>query len=1142
MCRKLSFLMIFAVMLGIVLTSPANADDPNLVGHWKLDDEGTGILSDSSGNNHSGTFIGGASLVPGLFGEAVEIATTGDRVEITGYPGVTGTKSRTVCAWIKTETTGEIVSWGENVAGQKWIFRVQTSNGNAGAIRVEVNGGYSVASTDVRDGQWHHVAAVLVDDGAPDANEITLYVDGSEEVISATNDEPIDTASTGVVRIGEAPWHYRPFVGLIDEVRIYDRALTQPELLELATPLTAINPEPPVGATNIADALLQWTGANIAAFHDVYFGTNPTPGPNEFIGQQTGNVYFDPAGLTPGTTYYWKVDEVEADGTTIHEGDVWSFSSMPLTASSPDPADGSRFVGPETDLSWEAGSGSIMHDVYFGTNQSEVADGIGDTFKGTQVFKTFEPGTLEKGTTYFWRIDEVEADSTTKHTGDVWSFKTRPVMPTADPNLVAWWMFDDEGTGTPIDYSGNDRDGAFHETATFAPGIDGDALLLRNDSTDHVTIPGYKGVLRISNNLQHAFTITAWIKTNDGAGEIVGWGNNSGRQRVEFRLHGGRLRVEHGGGNKRGDTNVNDDQWHHVALVVPEGGDIESTIFYLDGAVEPQRTISNPSNKFNLVSNFDVQIGRRYNESGRLYHGLMDDVRIYDKALTQNEINYIMLRFDPMRSWNPNPVNGALLDVEHLPPLSWSAGDLAAEHDVYFGTDKDAVALADASDTTGIYRSRQSLDNTSYAPPEALEWGTGPYYWKINEYNTDGTISEGRVWSFTVADFILIDNFESYDTEENQIWFAWKDGLGYGSPDFPPYYAGNGTGAAVGDDTTGSYTEEGIVNTGSQSMPFWFDNNKQGYAYYSETEMTLIEPRDWTKHDTELLSVMYRGYLESASAITGDPSGTFTMATRSEDIWGQSDDFYYIFKQLSGPGSISAKIESVANTANGARCGVMIREMLTGDSKHAFTFIRADGGVRFNRRVETGDITTNSVENGLLFPHWVKLERDISGLFTASHSADGIDWVPVDDQNLGSSDTVLMDNNVYIGLALSSNNTSEICEAVISDVQITGNVTGEWQSQDIAIMANDPEPFYIDISNSTGSSAIVYHDDPAAVQTDMWTEWLIPLQLFADQGVDLTNVDSIAIGLGTQGNVTAPGGSGKLYIDDIRLYRSVAGE
>jgi hypothetical protein len=66
----------------------------------------------------------------------------------------------------------------------------------------------------------------------------------------------------------------------------------------------------------------------------------------------------------------------------------------------------------------------------------------------------------------------------------------------------------------------------------------------------------------------------------------------------------------------------------------------------------------------------------------------------------------------------------------------------------------------------------------------------------------------------------------------------------------------------------------------------------------------------------------------------------------------------------------------------------------------------------------------------------------------------------------------------------------------------------------------------------------VYHEDPAAANIDSWTEWVVPLQAFADQGINLTNVDRIAIGMGTRGNVTNPGGSGKMYIDDIRLYQS----
>jgi len=70
----------------------------------------------------------------------------------------------------------------------------------------------------------------------------------------------------------------------------------------------------------------------------------------------------------------------------------------------------------------------------------------------------------------------------------------------------------------------------------------------------------------------------------------------------------------------------------------------------------------------------------------------------------------------------------------------------------------------------------------------------------------------------------------------------------------------------------------------------------------------------------------------------------------------------------------------------GAKAGVIIRETLNPDSKHAFIFMRPDGNVRFNRRIEKADTTMNSVEIDLAFPRWVELERDVSGLFTASHS------------------------------------------------------------------------------------------------------------------------------------------------------------
>jgi hypothetical protein len=162
----------------------------------------------------------------------------------------------------------------------------------------------------------------------------------------------------------------------------------------------------------------------------------------------------------------------------------------------------------------------------------------------------------------------------------------------------------------------------------------------------------------------------------------------------------------------------------------------------------------------------------------------------------------------------------------------------------------------------------------------------------------------------------------------------------------------------------------------------------------------------------------------------------------------------------------------------------------------------------------------------------VKITRDAVGNFAAYHSTNGSTWVMQ-----GTHDNISMSTNVYIGLAVTSTDAALTCQAVFSNVTTTGTVGPLWANQDIGIASNDAEPLYVAVSNSTGTPAVVIHDDPGAATIDAWTEWVIPLQAFAEQGIDLADVDSVAIGLGTKGNITIPGGSGKMYFDDIRLYR-----
>jgi len=118
-----------------------------------------------------------------------------------------------------------------------------------------------------------------------------------------------------------------------------------------------------------------------------------------------------------------------------------------------------------------------------------------------------------------------------------------------------------------------------------------------------------------------------------------------------------------------------------------------------------------------------------------------------------------------------------------------------------------------------------------------LEWDS-TYYWRVDEVNNTNPDSPwtGPVWSFTTANFLIIDDFEDYDIGNNEIWWVWIDGLGYASHPTKPPHPGNGTGSAVGWDDTPSYTEETIVHGGNQSMPFFYDNS---ILRYSEAEKTL---------------------------------------------------------------------------------------------------------------------------------------------------------------------------------------------------------------------------------------------------------------------------------------------------------------
>lgn len=256
-----------------------------------------------------------------------------------------------------------------------------------------------------------------------------------------------------------------------------------------------------------------------------------------------------------------------------------------------------------------------------------------------------------------------------------------------------------------------------------------------------------------------------------------------------------------------------------------------------------------------------------------LYNPLDEDAYVYHLPAFEANNPDTEIYYDPC-PWvfERRPFAGDS-DITQTPILRWTAGAWAAVHDVYFGQDKELVANATPQDAN-IYRGRLELDTVMYET-ETLEWDT-TYYWRVDEVNfvtveaEDGTedvneiVWKGRPWSFTTAEFIVIDDFELYTNNRDvgqAVFQTWIDGLGFSMPE--PNNPGNGTGSTVGHDiwTQGSphetIVETGIIHGGRQSMPLYYNNADE--SYYSQTSRTWPIPQDWTLNGMDTFELYFRG-------------------------------------------------------------------------------------------------------------------------------------------------------------------------------------------------------------------------------------------------------------------------------------------
>jgi hypothetical protein len=270
---------------------------------------------------------------------------------------------------------------------------------------------------------------------------------------------------------------------------------------------------------------------------------------------------------------------------------------------------------------------------------------------------------------------------------------------------------------------------------------------------------------------------------------------------------------------------------------------------YFDGFLAEQRTDATLDNLGSLKAWLsEFKIGSHWKNDND-FVGKMDDFRVYDYALSSEEVIELFRGGNLAVAWGPEPSNGSAGNARDV-DLVWRPGDYAVEHDIYFGNNWDDVNDATTA-TASVYKGRSGAN--THTITSDLDLGA-TYYWRIDEVNeNDPCIWKGSVWQFTVAGFLLIDDFESYNDSDNLIYYTWIE------------------------DDASAYQDLGVDGFdpvrpgGKQSL--WFGYNNAIYSpnkYYSEVWKDL-GGMDFTEAGVEALTVWFYGQSANDAGSTEDP-------------------------------------------------------------------------------------------------------------------------------------------------------------------------------------------------------------------------------------------------------------------------------
>ncbi len=481
-------------------------------------------------------------------------------------------------------------------------------------------------------------------------------------------------------------------------------------------------------------------------------------------------------------------------------------------------------------------------------------------------------------------------------------------------------------------------------------------------------------------------------------------------------------------------------------------------------------------------------------------------------------------------AFSPDPRDGALLKVTWA-NLSWRAGDFAVSHDVYIGEDFDAVNTGAEGTFVGNQASTTLIVGFPGFPiPDGLEPGT-TYYWRVDEVNEADPNSpwKGPIWSFSIAPKTAYNPSPADGTElldPNTVRLTWTEG--YGAV-LHTVYLGNDydeVDNATGGSPLGSTTySPGPLER--EKVYYWrvdeFDavETHKGDVWnfttlgavgnpqpaYGATGVQLNAILSWTPADSAASHQLYfstdKDAVRNADASSPEYKGPRTLGAESYDpgLFDAYTTYYWRVDEVDGQG----------NSAKGPLWIFTTGNFLLIDDFEGYTDDDPNNEAIWQTWIDGFGVPDNGAQVGYLLPPYAEQ--------TIVHG--------------GSQSMPLLYTN----------------EAGITNSEASLGLTAlrDWTQGSVAELSlwfrggssNAAEPLYVAISNSAGAPAVAAHDDSEAALASGWKQWLIPLQAFVDQGINMSNVDKIAIGLGSISGMAVAGGSGTMFIDDIALYQSV---